>query len=88
MIAEGVETKQQLRFVQELGIHAAQGYLLGRPSASLATDALDLESLVPVTVGEDDGRAGETAPPPLPPLLEPVPRMAWPVKDLTPLTSA
>ena len=32
VIAEGVETPEQLEFVRSLGIRAGQGYLLGRPS--------------------------------------------------------
>ncbi|WP_417525446.1 putative bifunctional diguanylate cyclase/phosphodiesterase [Marinovum sp.] len=31
LIAEGVETEQELQVLQEIGIHTAQGYLLGRP---------------------------------------------------------
>ena len=31
VIAEGVETEQELRALQEIGIYDAQGYLLGRP---------------------------------------------------------
>ena len=32
VIAEGVETPEQLTFVRSLGIRAGQGYLLGRPA--------------------------------------------------------
>lgn len=39
VVAEGVEQKADLRTVQQLGINAAQGYLLGRPS----TDRTDLD---------------------------------------------
>jgi len=31
IIAEGIETKQELQIVQEIGIYMAQGFLLGRP---------------------------------------------------------
>lgn len=34
VVAEGIETPQQLRIVRDLGIKAAQGFLLGRPVAS------------------------------------------------------
>lgn len=34
VIAEGVERSEDLAAVRELGLHAAQGYLLGRPSTS------------------------------------------------------
>jgi diguanylate cyclase (GGDEF)-like protein/PAS domain S-box-containing protein len=33
-IAEGIETREQLERVQELGCHLAQGFLLGRPCAA------------------------------------------------------
>jgi EAL domain-containing protein (putative c-di-GMP-specific phosphodiesterase class I) len=88
VIAEGVETPDQLRFVQELGISAAQGYLLGRPSARVATDTLDLERLVPLASNDDDPQAGEIAQPALPPPLELPARTFWPAKDLTPMERA
>ena len=46
VIAEGVETGEQLQLVRDLGISAAQGYLLGRPGHSLDLPAVDLASLV------------------------------------------
>jgi EAL domain-containing protein (putative c-di-GMP-specific phosphodiesterase class I) len=45
VIAEGVETPEQLEFVRSLGIRAGQGYLLGRPSAEPATQPVDLARL-------------------------------------------
>jgi len=45
IIAEGVETPQQLIVIRELGIAAAQGYLLGRPGADRVADAIDVEAL-------------------------------------------
>jgi hypothetical protein len=32
MVAEGVERPEDLQMARELGVHAAQGYLLGRPT--------------------------------------------------------
>ena len=46
VIAEGLETVEQLEFVRSLGIRAGQGYLLGVPSERPSTDVLDLDSLV------------------------------------------
>jgi diguanylate cyclase (GGDEF)-like protein len=31
MVAEGIETEEELKVVRDLGIHLAQGYLLGKP---------------------------------------------------------
>jgi EAL domain-containing protein (putative c-di-GMP-specific phosphodiesterase class I) len=45
VIAEGVETVEQLEFVRSLGIRAGQGYLLGRPTEQPSTDAIDIEAL-------------------------------------------
>jgi diguanylate cyclase (GGDEF)-like protein len=46
VIAEGVETVEQLEFVRSLGIRAGQGYLLGVPSERPSAEPLDLEGLV------------------------------------------
>jgi EAL domain-containing protein (putative c-di-GMP-specific phosphodiesterase class I) len=37
LIAEGIETEEELQAIRELGIQLGQGYLLGRPQP-LATD--------------------------------------------------
>jgi diguanylate cyclase (GGDEF)-like protein len=46
VIAEGVETPEQLAFVRSLGIRAGQGYLLGRPAERPTTEPVDLERLI------------------------------------------
>lgn len=46
VIAEGVETPEQLDLIRGLGISAAQGYLLGRPGESLEVGTVDLPSLL------------------------------------------
>ena len=42
MIAEGIETFEELEVVRRLGVHFGQGYLLGRPNPKLqpASDAV------------------------------------------------
>lgn len=53
VVAEGVETAEQLAVVRALGMTAGQGYLLGRPSVVRAADPLDLDALsgpVPLTI--------------------------------------
>ena len=45
VIAEGVETPEQLAFVRSLGIRAGQGYLLGRPAEQPGREAVDLDRL-------------------------------------------
>jgi diguanylate cyclase (GGDEF)-like protein len=45
VIAEGVETQEQLRLLRALGIDAAQGYLLAAPSESVDYDRFDLDEL-------------------------------------------
>ncbi len=51
VIAEGIETPEQLEFVRSLGIRAGQGYLLGRPAEQPATTAVDLARL-PTSSGD------------------------------------
>lgn len=45
IVAEGVETSDQLVAVIELGFDAAQGYLLNRPGSSLRVEPVDLVHL-------------------------------------------
>jgi EAL domain-containing protein (putative c-di-GMP-specific phosphodiesterase class I) len=45
VIAEGLETREQLKIVRGLGIGAGQGYLLGRPGNNVELEALDLDEL-------------------------------------------
>jgi diguanylate cyclase (GGDEF)-like protein len=45
IIAEGVETARQLQAIRELDLGAAQGFLLGRPDASVAKTSVDLREL-------------------------------------------
>ncbi len=45
VIAEGVETPEQLEFVRGLGIRAGQGYLLGRPVETPSRESIDLAHL-------------------------------------------
>jgi diguanylate cyclase (GGDEF)-like protein len=46
VIAEGIETVEQLEFVRSLGIRAGQGYLLGVPLERPSTETVDLDELV------------------------------------------
>jgi len=45
VVAEGVETAEQLRMIRALGIDAAQGYLLGRPGPLVPAVSFDLDAL-------------------------------------------
>jgi diguanylate cyclase (GGDEF)-like protein len=45
VVAEGVETAQQLTVIRELGIGAGQGYLLGRPAKTRVAEPIDLDAL-------------------------------------------
>jgi diguanylate cyclase (GGDEF)-like protein len=49
IVAEGVETGEQLAIIRELGIASGQGYLLGRPARERHADRLDLDRLMPDT---------------------------------------
>ena len=37
-LAEGIETEEELNFLQGVGVQAGQGYLFGRPEADSATE--------------------------------------------------
>ena len=45
VIAEGIETTNQLRVVRDLGIPAGQGYLLARPTGNTSIRAVDVSSI-------------------------------------------
>lgn len=45
IIAEGVETARQLQVIRELDLGAAQGFLLGRPDASVTKTFVDVRQL-------------------------------------------
>jgi diguanylate cyclase (GGDEF)-like protein len=45
IVAEGIETSEQLAVVRDLGISAGQGYLLGRPGRQPVADPVDLDTL-------------------------------------------
>jgi diguanylate cyclase (GGDEF)-like protein len=47
IVAEGVETAEQLAAIRSIGIVAGQGYLLGRPSPERRVEPIDIESLLP-----------------------------------------
>ncbi len=46
IIAEGIETFSELRYLQNLGVHMGQGYALGRPNAELVNGKLPLSNPV------------------------------------------
>jgi EAL domain-containing protein (putative c-di-GMP-specific phosphodiesterase class I) len=58
VVAEGVETQQQLEFLRELGCGVSQGYLHQRPAPSETIDALLLEG-----TGSQDTAAVQHGPP-------------------------
>ena len=45
VVAEGVETAEQLRVIRRLGISAGQGYLLSRPSDVIRGERIELDEL-------------------------------------------
>ena len=48
VVAEGVETEAQLRFLAAAGCDEAQGYLLGRPMTSIRFGQLLKERVLPL----------------------------------------
>jgi len=68
VVAEGIETAEQLAVVRGLGISSGQGYLLGRPGKQLRVDPIDLDGLVsdhlPHLSIVDRLRSGQVASPP------------------------
>ncbi len=59
VVAEGLETPDQLRLIRSLGLSAAQGYLLGRPMPAPDERPVDLEALE--TTRDPLSRAGLVA---------------------------
>jgi diguanylate cyclase (GGDEF)-like protein len=55
IVAEGVETGEQLAVIRELGITAGQGYLLGRPARERRVEGLNLDALMPELPIEEVG---------------------------------
>jgi EAL domain-containing protein (putative c-di-GMP-specific phosphodiesterase class I) len=52
VVAEGVETPEQLAAIRSIGITAGQGYLLGRPSRDRRVRPIDVEALLPSNLEE------------------------------------
>lgn len=66
VVAEGIETVEQLEVVRALGIHLGQGFLLAPPLAAVDSQPVDLDTLVEahkarhqaiLNLGEADGSA-------------------------------
>ncbi len=53
VVAEGVETSEQLAAIRSIGIKAGQGYLLGRPSRDRRVSPIDVEALLPEVWAND-----------------------------------
>jgi EAL domain-containing protein (putative c-di-GMP-specific phosphodiesterase class I) len=53
VVAEGVETSEQLAAIRSIGIKAGQGYLLGRPSRDRRVSPIDVEALLPEVWASD-----------------------------------
>ncbi len=52
LVAEGIETAEQLRVVRSLNFHAGQGYLLAHPVAKAESTKVDLDALTGVAEPE------------------------------------
>jgi diguanylate cyclase (GGDEF)-like protein len=57
LVAEGIETAEQLEVVRSLGFHAGQGYLLGYPGPTATATTLDLAALSKAGSHEAAGQA-------------------------------
>ncbi len=51
IVAEGVETSDQLAAIRSIDIMAGQGYLLGRPRRQRGVEPVDIEGLLPGGLG-------------------------------------
>ncbi|HVM31350.1 MAG TPA: EAL domain-containing protein [Candidatus Limnocylindrales bacterium] len=75
VVAEGLETIDQLRVVRELGLAAGQGYLLGRPMAEPGLRSVDLAGIeagaLVMEVRRPVLRPGPALPGPILPTLPP-----------------
>ena len=57
LVAEGIETAEQLEVVRSLGFHAGQGYLLGYPGPKAEATTIDLASLARAAPQQTAGQA-------------------------------
>ncbi len=78
VVAEGIETLDELKCVRDLGVDYAQGYLLARPAAPPPTVAwpLALPDGAEIAPPAPAGRAGPPGPPPRRPPRKPSKRPA------------
>ena len=44
MIAEGIERLEELNYLQQMGIHYAQGYALGKPKMDIQLGGIQVSS--------------------------------------------
>ncbi|HKY41169.1 MAG TPA: EAL domain-containing protein [Polyangiaceae bacterium] len=62
VVAEGIETIDELKCVRDLGVHFAQGYLLARPAALPPASTWPLEALEPPARATPSRRVGPSPP--------------------------
>ena len=56
LIAEGIETEEELKVLIKLGVHYGQGFLLGTPNHFLLPIKLEIENLIKASNIEDSKR--------------------------------